>query len=90
MWWNCINLQKFWERVSKRIEEIIKIKLPLGPRLLLDLQVGSLVGHKELLAHMLTTASLLIAKYWKLEEEVTLRVLPHWDISNGKVTHYSC
>lgn len=41
--------------------------------LLLDLQFGTIIMRRERLAHMLTAASLLIAKHCKSEEEVTLR-----------------
>lgn len=40
--------------------------------LLLDFNFGGIVVYKEVLAHMLTAASLLIAGNWKSEEDLSL------------------
>lgn len=60
--------------VNSGVEEITRVKLPINPRvmLLLDFDYGGVTMLKELLAHMLTTAILLIAKYWK-SEDVTIK-----------------
>lgn len=73
MWWACKKLEQFWKSARAPTEEIIQIKLPLCPRimLLLDFEYGGIVAGKELLAHMLTVASLLIAKQWKSEVKIT-------------------
>lgn len=67
-------MQKFGLGVNGRIEEITKIRLPMNPRvmLLLDFEYGGVVTFKILLAHMLTAATLLIAKPWKSEKELQL------------------
>lgn len=74
MWWSSVKICKFWTRINNRVEEITKVKLPVNPRimLLLDCECVRVVMFKEILAHMLTAATLLTAKHWK-SEEVTIR-----------------
>lgn len=65
MWWSCSEIVKFWVKIHDCIEDITKIKLPMCPRvmLLLDFEYAGVVLFKELLAHVLTAASMLIAKF---------------------------
>lgn len=74
MWWSCPRIYAFWGAVNIKIKQISGTKLPLTPRvmLLLDSEYGRIIIGKELLAHILTAATLLIAKWWKLKEEVSV------------------
>lgn len=69
MWWFYEKNYEFWNIVNNKIKWITGIRLPLTLRvmLLLDFEHGKVIICKELIAHMLTAATLMIAKYWKLE-----------------------
>lgn len=52
----------------------MNVKLPMDPRVMLLLDFnhwGVMIWVRELLANMLTAATLLIAKHWKAQEELT-------------------
>lgn len=70
MWWTCSKLQVFWSSVGHVLSQIIGVGVPVDPRLMLltDLDHFHLHSYKILLANVLSVASLLIAKSWKLQE----------------------
>lgn len=70
------------------LSQIIGVVLPVDPRLMLlaDVEYFQLDSHGALLATMLTAASLLIAKCWKLQEvphlqEWTAKIKNIWLLS---------
>lgn len=73
MWWSCPEISQFWFEVVQVINELTHIRLLMEIRvlLLLDFDYAGLTFRKNSLAHMLTVASLLIAKYWKAREKTS-------------------
>lgn len=74
MWWFCPVIFNFWMSITSCIKEITKVTLPMNPRIMLwlDFHGGGVVILRELLAHILAAATLLIAKHWKMRRKVTM------------------
>lgn len=73
----------FWKMVGSTLSQIIGVRIPVNPRLmlLLDLDFYKLQSCKVYIVNLLTAATLLMANGWKLEE---LPTLEEW---TSKVRH---
>lgn len=67
VWWECPNIQRYWQEVSTLISTVCNVPSPLTP---LDLPLGLNVTNSPnrvriLVTHILIAARLALAKKWK-------------------------
>uniref|UniRef100_A0A2D4KMN7 Uncharacterized protein n=1 Tax=Micrurus paraensis TaxID=1970185 RepID=A0A2D4KMN7_9SAUR len=69
MWWQCVEVKKYWEKIQRWIFEMTKYKSKLEPEtFLLGMIKGNLSREKRYLTvHTLTAARIILAQNWKNE-----------------------
>lgn len=74
IWWNCGKLKGVWRQVYVIIKRMLEIELPWIPRVMLlaDLAGTEIGSKKNVVANMLTAASMLTAGKWKTQDIWTI------------------
>lgn len=72
-WWTCDKAKKYWIRIHKWLNQILRIELAFKPELfLLGILPENISKEKKyLILHITTAARLTWAQNWKLEEAPT-------------------
>lgn len=70
MWWKCREVQKYWRKIHKEIQEVTKFNIPLSPELFLlnmtDVISGNLKNEFiSVVLYLITAARMVLARYWK-------------------------
>lgn len=70
VWWSCDKVVKFWKEINSKVQEMMMVQAPLNSRavLLLGFEDSKLKKCKDFIAHLLTSATLLIAKRWDMTD----------------------
>lgn len=69
-WWDCSLVLPFWRMVWKETEEMTSLTLLLhsGSFFLLEFSFFCICKYRILLASLLTTDTILFARYWKIKQ----------------------
>ncbi|CAH2299463.1 Hypothetical predicted protein [Pelobates cultripes] len=75
LWWTCIIIQNYWEKICSLINIITGYELPTSPETLVFMLYPSPLAKstRVLINHMLTAANGLIPTKWKQSNPPTIR-----------------
>lgn len=70
MWWTCSKARKFWTKIHKKLQQILKIKINKNPTFfLLGIDLREIDKEDRTLTwYSIVAARLTYAKYWKTEK----------------------
>ena len=70
LWWECLKVKKYWEKILKFVEEITKEKIKMDPWTVLfhGGEEGIKSYKKSLVPHLLNAAKRLIPRKWQEAE----------------------